>query len=347
MREPLVFSALPALRRTPFIALADGPTPITPIEGPGFADRVFAKREDRSSAIYGGNKVRRLELLFGAANERGARTILTAGGLASTQVTATIVHGVRLGFDVRAVLFDQPETPFVRESLAMNVRAGGRLVHGGSYARTAALFLREEARAFRPFVILPGASTPLCNLSYVDAMLEVAASVERGELPRPTRIVAPCGSGGTVAGLAVGAALLGWNVTVVGVRITALAVSNRFTVAMLVDATARLVEKRGGPSRARLTKTRVEIDHRFIGKGYGFSTPDAERGARRIERVIGRARRGHVLGQGILRRSSDKPLDHPRDTLLFFATLSSTGRTPERVDVPEGTPTELRRFFAH
>jgi len=344
-RELLLFSELPGLRSIPFLPIASAPTPVERITAfPEFGDRVFVKRDDRASTIYGGNKIRRLELLLAKAADEGARTIVTAGGLASTQVTATILLGRTFGFDVTAVMFDQPKTDFLREALAVDLRAGGRLVYGGSYARTARLFVRERARAMRPFTILPGAATPLCNLAYVDAMLELAQQVERGELPRPTRIVVPQGSGGTVAGIAVGASLLGWDTVVVGVRITDLAVSNRATIALLVDQTARLIARSGGPARRRLTRTRVEVDHRFIGKGYGHATPEAEAGARDVSKVIGAPGEITYSGKAFagLRR---QVAEHPDDVVLFWATLSSVGRTPTRMAPPDGAPTDIAAFF--
>lgn len=341
-REPLLFAELPGLRSRPYLPLANAPTPIQPLAALG--ERVFIKRDDQSAEIYGGNKIRRFELVLAKALDEGARTIVTVGGTASTQVTATILLGRSVGLDVTAVLFDQPKTEFMREALALDLRAGGRLVHGGSYARTARVFFEERARAFRPFVIPPGASGPLANLGYVDAMLEIAQQVERGDMPRPDRIVVACGSGGTVAGLAVGVSMLGWKTTVVGVRITDLIASNPVTLAFLADRTARLVAASGGPSRERLGRARIEMEHRCIGQGYGYSTEDAERGARAIAPVLGVP--GEVTYSGKAWAGLEKQLaDHPRDVVLFLATLSSRGRTPDRVSAPEGTDGAIARLF--
>ena len=54
-----------------------------------------------------------------------------------------------------------------------------------------------------------GGSTPLGTLGHVNAALELADQVERGELPLPGRVVVPLGSGGTAAGLALGFAIAG------------------------------------------------------------------------------------------------------------------------------------------
>ena len=53
------------------------------------------KREDLSSDVLGGNKVRSLEFLLGGVVE--GDTVLTLGGEGSTHVLATAVHAARLG----------------------------------------------------------------------------------------------------------------------------------------------------------------------------------------------------------------------------------------------------------
>lgn len=341
-REPILFSEVPGLRSLPFLPLASGTTAIDPV--PGFGGKVFMKRDDRIAPLYGGNKIRRFELLLAKALDEGARTVLTVGGLASTQVTATVLYGRSVGLDVTAVLFDQPKTDFMRESMGIDLRAGGKLVHGGSYARTAARFFAERRQAFKPFVILPGASSPLCNLGYVDAMFELAGQVERGEMPRPDRIVVACGSGGTVAGLTVGASWLGWPTTVVGARITELIATNRVTMTGLIEGTARFIARRGGPSRSRLTRGRFEIDHRVIGKGYGYTTDEAERGAEKITELIGAP--GEITYSGKAYAALERQVaDHPDENILFWCTLSSLGRTPDRLSSPEGTPREIANLF--
>src|SRR5262249_48377791 len=83
---------------------------------------------------------------------------------------------------------------------------GGGLVRGGGYFGTAIRGLAAYRALEKPYLILPGASSPMAVLGYVDAMLELGEQVERGELPRPDIIVLATGSGGTLAGLSLGAA---------------------------------------------------------------------------------------------------------------------------------------------
>jgi len=315
-----ILDVAPGLSKRPFLSIAV-PTPIEPM--PGFEGRVFVKRDDLVSPLYGGNKVRRWEWLLGEALDRGAKTLLTVGGTGSTQVTSLSAHGRAAGLAVTAILFDQPDTEFVREALALDERFGAKLIRGGGYASTAYAALKAYRSAEKPYFIAPGASGPVANLAYVDAMLEVGRQVDAGELPRPDRIVTACGSGGTTVGLAIGAAMLGYETEVVGVRITDLIASNPITLRAFAMSTLRVLRAAGYPAGKLYPKLRM--DHRFIGQGYGFSTPEAEAGARVYRDAFGVA--GEVTYSGkALAALAAIAREHPQETILYWNTLSSTGR---------------------
>src|SRR5262245_17860931 len=126
-------------KSVPWLPLAHVPTPVEPCDA--IADwlgrrGVWIKRDDLISPIYGGNKVRRYEHVLADARARGAERLVTAGGVGSTQVLATILLGRSLGFEVSAALFDQPATRFARRAVLGGAAAGGDLVYGGGYLRT-------------------------------------------------------------------------------------------------------------------------------------------------------------------------------------------------------------------
>lgn len=322
-----IFDLAPRLRARTFLPIAKRPTPVQPLHA--FGERVFVKRDDLVSDLYGGNKVRRWEWLLGRAKDRGVETLVTVGGTGSTQVTSLCAHGRQADFEVVGVLFDQPWSPFVDEALELDQRFGGTILHGGGYARTALLTLQQVATRKRAMLVPPGASGPLANLAYVDALLELAEQVDRKELPRPDRIVVACGSGGTTVGLAVGAAMLGWPTIVVGVRITELVASNPLTLAALTRATESLLRKEGFRSTRRAglwNEARPQMDHRFVGAGYGHSTPAAAREALRFQSLFGAP--GEVTYSGkALAALATIAAEHPRENILLWNTLSSTGRS--------------------
>ncbi|WP_437719858.1 1-aminocyclopropane-1-carboxylate deaminase/D-cysteine desulfhydrase [Sorangium sp. So ce861] len=347
-RELPLFAELPELAgQIPWRPLAHAPTPVVPcaaIEGYLGRGGVWVKRDDRISPLYGGNKVRRFEFLLADAERRGARTLVTVGGLASTQVTATALFGRALGFAVTAVLFDQPITRFGRGALLADAASGAELVHGGGYATTAVRAIRALRRADRPYFILPGASAALPCLGYVDAMLELAEQVRRGEAPRPDRIVVPSGTGGTLAGLALGAAMLGWPTTIVGVRITERVASNRAVVRYEVGSMKRLLARRAPRfTRRRLPPVRFAIDHRAIGPGYGAPTPASIAAIPEVERLIGVP--GEITYSAkALAALREIGRDHPGETILLWQTLSSA-RPPLVEGGAAALPPAFARFF--
>ena len=318
-QRPLL-SLAPRLERLPVAPLCA----VTPVERlPGFGERVWVKRDDKVSPIYGGNKVRRWEWLLADAAQRGAKTLLTVGGLGSTQVTSLSAHGGALGFRVKALLFDQEPSAFVESAQLANLRFGSACLRSGGYISTAARATLEFARARETYFIGPGASTALANLSYVDALLELKQQVDLGLAPKPDSIVVACGSGGTAVGLALGSALADLEVEVIAVRITEPFASNQLTLRALAYRTERLIERHGGPRRRR--PLRLTVEPRFLGAGYGRRSPLAEAGAKRFEECFGVPGEWTYIGKALAALSL-LAKERPRETLLFWNTLSTTGR---------------------
>jgi D-cysteine desulfhydrase len=98
-------------RPVPRLPLARLPTPLEPLErlsaelgGP----RIWVKRDDLTEGVACGNKIRKLEFAIAQAQEEGADTLLTCGGLQSNHCRATALLGARLGFRVELVLRGEP-----------------------------------------------------------------------------------------------------------------------------------------------------------------------------------------------------------------------------------------------
>src|SRR5204863_6183468 len=104
-----------------------------------------------------------------------------------------------------------------------------------------------------PYFLTVGGSSALGTLGYVDAALELAAQVERGELPAPTHVLVALGSGGTAAGLVLGFALAGLGSGVVAVQVNDRMPLGPKRVAGLAERARRLLERRG----AKLPPTTV------------------------------------------------------------------------------------------
>ena len=81
------------------IPLARTPTPIERLDRIGRDENVeiWVKRDDLTGVALSGNKVRKLEFLLREALDRGARTVITCGGVQSNHARATAVAAARLG----------------------------------------------------------------------------------------------------------------------------------------------------------------------------------------------------------------------------------------------------------
>lgn len=348
--RPSLFDALPTLgRATPFVPLAHTPTPLVraaPIADWLGSEQVWLKRDGLISPLYGGNKVRRYELILADAQAQGARTIVTAGGIASTQVMATALFGRALGFDVYAVLFDQPVTRFAKEAMRVDANAGAQLARGGGYVSTVVRTALAMRRSEKPYLILPGAANPLANIGYVDAMLELAQQVEAGVMPRPDVIVLPTGSSGTLAALALGAAHLGWHDTqIVGVRITLRIACNRLTIGAIMRSTDRWLEARDPRWKRQSERANWTLFHDALGPGYGHPTPESQEAIPVWETLAGVPGEVTYSAKALaVVRAMAKQARWANKTFLLWETLSAV-RPPHGAGADSAIPGALRKVL--
>jgi len=270
--------------------LAKLPTPVEP--APWIAaggNPVWIKRDDLSSDLYGGSKVRKLEWVLGNPPYRGKEPILSVGGAGSSHLVALGLFLGAAGRRLHALTFDQVLTPQAVTNLGVLVSTGARLWHVRNRLRLpwAWLAYRLWRRPERSGTYMtPGASTSLGCLGFVAAGLELAQQVESGAVPAPATIFVAAGTAGTAAGLAVGLALAGLSTHVRLVSSVERVALNRWMMLRKLTATHRELGRRGvaaehaeGGVSALLGRAGVtwSIDHTQLGMGYGIPTPDAER----------------------------------------------------------------------
>ena len=101
--------------RFPRFALLDGPSPLAPLArlsaALGGRAELWIKREDLLPLAFGGNKLRNLEYLVGAALAEGADTLVTSGRRWSNHARLTAAAGARAGLEVHLVLSGPPADP--------------------------------------------------------------------------------------------------------------------------------------------------------------------------------------------------------------------------------------------
>jgi D-cysteine desulfhydrase len=280
-----ILQRFPELAALPRAALGLFPSPIQRIVLPDDT-ALWLKRDDLDAAEFGGNKVRSLEFLLGGIGA-GDR-VLTVGGDGSTHVLATAAHAARLGARTTAVRWRHDMNP-VAELVAQEARRRCEHVYesrtaAGALVRAWLLRLTSDAR-----YVPAGGSVPLGILGQVNAALELAEQISAGQCPRPERVVVPLGSGGTAAGLALGFAITGLPIVVVGARVAPRIAANRSRLLWLARATAKLIARATGAIVPAVRRERLLVAHDAYGGAYGRSLAAGDAAASLLRRLGGPA----------------------------------------------------------
>lgn len=229
---------------------------------------LVVKRDDRNGGPIGGNKVRALEFLL----PRAGPGIVSFGGYGSTWAAALASAGRGAGQAVHLALFPQPWSPAVAGALATTLAHGQVHLAGSRVGLPLAIARAWRAAAGGGAVswLAAGGADPWGVLGSVNAALEFARQIEEQRLSPPSALVVPLGSGGTAAGLLLGAWMAGLDLTVCAVRVTDAWFANRFRVLGLVRRTQRLLRRLGFPVTPGVARLQVVADQ--LGAGYGRST---------------------------------------------------------------------------
>ena len=272
---PLV-ARFPALGRTPRASLGTFPSPIESLEG--VAPRLWIKRDDLAGDPMGGNKVRALEFLLAQAGP-GER-VVTVGSAGSTHALAVATYARRLGARSYIGRWRQEMNPAAVHVAERVARVADASPTFSSVPFAYAWALAKRVRGAR--WIAAGGTTPIGMLGHVNAGLELVAQIDVGAMPRPDVVVVPLGTGGTMAGLALGFALAGMEVRVVGARVVPKIVGRARRVLRLADRAAALIERVARARVPRVNPRAIEVDDDAFGGAYGRETPAARRAAQRL-----------------------------------------------------------------
>jgi 1-aminocyclopropane-1-carboxylate deaminase/D-cysteine desulfhydrase-like pyridoxal-dependent ACC family enzyme len=280
----------------PRFRLFDGPSPLTRL--PRFSNElghdveVWVKREDLLPLAFGGNKLRNLEFLVGAALANGADTLITSGRRWSNHCRLTAAAGAKAGLAVELVLSGPPVDPPGPGAGLM--RALGAVVHqlqdadrAGREAQVERVAASVRARGGRPYVIGVGGSGALGAWGQVLAGIELFDQAAAAGLAID-RIVVPSATGGTQAGLIAAAAGRSPATGVTGVIVARPASELRPAIESMVADLAALA----GPAAAALfpappSGLPIDFDEGQLGDGYGRRTVAATDAADLLARTEG------------------------------------------------------------
>lgn len=237
--------------------------------------RVYIKRDDATGLAGGGNKARKLEYLAADALSQGANCLVTVGGPQSNHARMTAALAARLGLRCRLYLTGERPTG-LRGNLLLDKLLGAELVFCGEagYPEIYTQIDRDAevlaGQGLKMYKIPLGGSSPVGAMGYVKAIVDELVPQCQDQGIFPDAIITAAGSGGTMAGMMLGLAMVGWDVPVYGYSVSGSAEKIQAQVAETFNAASQLLEQ-----NHCLTPNQVRIDDTHIGEGYGIATPGA------------------------------------------------------------------------
>ncbi len=191
----------------PKLSFAHLPTPIEKLPrlskllgGP----ELLIKRDDQTGLAFGGNKTRKLEYLMASAVNEGADTVLSTGAAQSNHCRQTAAAAARCGLACTLVLVG-PEPEQASANLFLDKILGAKIIWTEKSNRDETLqkaYDGARADGRKPYLIPYGGSNAVGAYAYFQAYKEFQDQM-KNELP--DWIVFASSSGGTQAGLVVGA----------------------------------------------------------------------------------------------------------------------------------------------
>lgn len=292
-----LFRDYPQLQKTlPYVSLGQFPTPVERLDQVGHElglDRLYIKRDDQSGAVYGGNKVRKLEFLLGAALRDNVREVITMGYAGSNHALATAIYAQRLGLKCTSVLLPQVNAHYVRRNLMAGHYVQSWLQPCGNFVSLIGginwAMLRGRLRdGTLPRFIPAGGSSPLGLAGYVNAALELKAQIVTGLMPEPDLIYVPLGSMGTSVGLTLGLKLAGLKTQVIAVRVIEKMHANPKKMLGLIKKTAQLLRKHDSTVPCfDFSEKDFIVRHDCMGEGYARFTEKGVAAAKLMKEKAG------------------------------------------------------------
>lgn len=260
------------------ISLGVFPTPVQKLHNISalLGTQVYIKRDDMTGIGLGGNKVRKLEYLLADAKAQGAQVVFTTGGAQSNHAMLTAAAARKIGMEPILILKKKGVTARQGNQLLEHLMGVDvRFMDTNDYADIYAEMDRVGKELGKPYYKIPcGGSNALGTLGYVDCVKEI-----RDQGMEFDHIVCAEGSGGTMAGVALGAKLY-----MPGARVTGMMVDTDPFDVITVDL------MRGA---AKLLSAEVEIDRNdfdlrdLCGPGYAIPSEEGDAAVRLMAETEG------------------------------------------------------------
>lgn len=249
------------------LTLAHLPTPIESLphlSGYLNGPQLFIKRDDLTGFGMGGNKTRKLEYLAADALAKGAKTLISTGAVQSNHCRQVAATAAKLGLGCQLILAGA-EPAEAQGNLLLDNLFGAQLFYTTKPNRDQELqmrFAQAKQDGLNPYLIPYGGSNPIGALGYLNAMHELSE-----QNLQPDWIIFASSSGGTQAGLILGANITGFKGKILGISIE----HNRaYFSAQISDLVNQTAESLGYDWS--VTPQEVLINDAYCQAGYGVLT---------------------------------------------------------------------------
>ena len=211
----------------PRAKIATLPTPIQylpnltkKLDGP----KIYVKRDDLTGLAFGGNKARKLEYIMAEALQQKADTIVTGAGYHSNWCTQTVAAVKKLGLDIYLIK-SAPHEDYEGKDWD-----GNHLLHRlmGAHIKTVrpenfketmdATMEKLKKQGKNPYFVPVGGSDPTGASAYMNAVLETTYQANNMGI-HFKQLIHATGSGGTQAGLVMGAKAFNTGMQIIGAAV--------------------------------------------------------------------------------------------------------------------------------
>jgi len=285
-KKPILFEVYPNLEmKVPWISILTGiPSDVdrlTELENylKLTNGEIYIKRDDKDHKIYGGNKLRKFEFIFGEALKKKKKGIITLGGIGTNHGAACAIIAKELDLKCELFLSLQPISWHVQRSLLLYHYFGAKLHFNKRF--TLGVLQSLLFRLFHPKYYLMsiggspllGFGTHLGTIGFVNAIFELKNQIDEGILPEPDIIFVAAGSTGTSAGLTAGCKLLGLKTKVYPVNISRDIVVNPKKLIKIANKSIKYLRKRDKSiPDVQVNMGDFKMIKGYLGSNYGVKT---------------------------------------------------------------------------
>jgi L-cysteate sulfo-lyase len=284
------------LKKFDRVRLTNLPTPLEPAKnlskflgGPN----IFLKRDDCTALAFGGNKTRKLEFVMADALNKHSDVMITIGGLQSNWARQMASAARKLGMEVVLVLEGKQPAEY-QGNLLLDHMMGCQIRFQeisqededkeiqGQCPITGKIADELRKNNKTAYTAPLGAATPLGNLGYINAVIEMKDQLDAMDIMADS-IVLATGTGGTQAGLELGVRLLDLGTKVIGLSISRHTREKADEISELCNQTIHFLNQ----DHFQVNPSEIFVNYDYMGKGYGQPTKECIEAVKLVAQLEG------------------------------------------------------------